>query len=438
MDIRSPTGSAKSQSPSDSVILTPFKERALEEQRLRDKLILSLTPGLKRQHEVRASVEPLNNDIFEIRSYLQDLSSALASRGAKNLTSQLLQSHSDVDDIDNVEVQADNETESDVIQDRSFNSRSNTFNKADQSILGKEIEQLKNAKADTSPVKRHVDTGEDGVQDEGSMDIINSPPREEQLKINDTEQIISEEALPMTLSQQILSKIPKQRVGTKIRKLAPVSINGVTKSVQEHNAIKSQNDIASDQVKNPFVNESPEYEQPIPETFDVDMEPNFPPDTYDMGPDLPIENNSDRNLVASPESRIRQWDEGQNIVVSPPLKPTSYYELDESINLQQKIKPIGIKKLQDMFQNFMKSNDIKIRDKTWKTMQDVSSTIVQKMANDFDNGSGLLIPKRTKIIELLQKYQVIPLDATDSEIFAICSPYLTVEEMNELEMDWFG
>ncbi|KAG0672323.1 hypothetical protein C6P45_003007 [Maudiozyma exigua] len=437
MDIRSPLGSAKSPDPSDSVILTPFKERALEEQRLRDRLILSLTPGLKRQHEVRASVEPLNNDIFEIRSYLQDLSSALASRGAKNLTSQLLQSHSDVDDIDNVEGQTNNETESDEIQDRSFNSRANTFNNADESILGKEIEQLKNARANTSPVKRHIDTDEGGVQDEGSMDIIDSPTREEQVKINDTEQGMSEEALPMTLSQQILSKIPRQRVGTKIRKLEPVSINGVTNPAKEHTAIKSQNDITSDHVKNPFVNDSPQYEQPIPTTFDIDMEPNFPADTDDMGPDLPIEN-SDYNLIASPESRIRQRDEGQNVVVSPPLQPTSYYGSDELINFQQKIKPLGIKKLQDIFQNFMRSNDIKIRDKTWKTIQDASSTIVQKMANDLDNGSGLLIPKRTKIIELLQKYQVIPLDATDSEIFAICSPYLTVEEMNELEIDWFS
>lgn len=431
MDTRSPARSVMSLDPSESVILTPFKERALEEQRLRDNLILSLTPGLKRQPEVQASVAPLNNDIFEIRSYLQDLSSALASRGAKNLTSQLLQSHSDVEDV---EVQQNNESESDIIQNRSFNDRVNTFNIADASILGKEIEQLKNAETETPSVKRSADTEKDEVQDEGSMDIINSPQVEEQAGVN--VENISQEVAPMTLSQQILAKIPKQRIGTKIRKLEPVSINGAPKNIE------LENDITKDPVRNPFVNEpineSPEYQQPIPETFDVDMEPNFPPETDYMGPELSSENNNDSNNVVSTEDRIRQWDEGQNLVVSPMIQPTSHYEMDESFNQPSKIKPLGIKKLQDMFQNFLRSNDIKVKDKSWKTLQEVSSMIVRTMNNDLDNGNGLIIPKRTQIIEMLQKYQIISLNATDSEIFAICGSYLTVEEMNELEMDWFS
>lgn len=435
MDTRSPTRSVRSLDPSESVILTPFKERALEEQRLRDNLILSLTPGLKRQPEVQASVAPLNNDIFEIRSYLQDLSSALASRDAKNLTSQLLQTHSDdEDDIDNFEVQQNDENENEIIQNKSFNDRINTFNTADSSMLGKEIEELKNVNTETPSIKRPVNTEEEEVQDEGSMDIINSPQLEEQ--VDTTLESISQENVPMTLSQQILAKIPKQRIGPKIRKLEPVYINGVS------TAPDLGNDIVKDLVRNPFVNEpineSPEYQQPIPETFDVDMEPDFPPQTDDMGSELPIENNNNYNNVVSPEDRIRQWDEGQNLVVSPMIQPTSNYEMDESIDQLPKIKPLGIKKLQDMFQNFLTSNDIKLKDKTWKALQEVSSTIVRTMASDLDNGSGLIIPKRTKIIEMLQKYQVIPLDATDSEMFAICSSYLTVEEMNELEMVWFG
>ncbi|CAB4256226.1 similar to Saccharomyces cerevisiae YFR046C CNN1 Kinetochore protein of unknown function [Maudiozyma barnettii] len=439
MEITSPNRSDGSLEPSESVILTPFKERALEEQRIRDNLILSLTPGLKRQSEVQASVAPLNNDIVEIQSYLRDLSSALASRGGgKNLTSQLLSHTVGQDSSASFNNNHGNDNNPELfnteIQDSSFNIRVNTFNNADDSLLGQEIRELNELTQETpsdEPVPQsRLDT------DYVGHNVIESPSNGNNTKSIEVE--IEQDNSPMTLSQQILSRIPKQRSGAKIRKLEPVRIGGIMAPSTTNNI-----DLRKDTVKNPFVTEShprlePEPElDPIPfndkdklETFDIDMEPSLP-----HIPESP-ESDTHKNYISNPISKYEESPQREfNIPDSPHFENNDVFE---EPTIQADIKPIGIRQLHDLFDNFLILSNIKLKNKSWKALQEASSQLLKQFTTNLDNGNGLIVPKRTKIIDMLQKYDVVSLNASESEIYRLCSPYLTIEEMNELEMEWFG
>lgn len=68
---------------------TPFRERAVEERRLRDELALSATPGLKRRLEPWNDASRVRREPEELKSYLRDLSAVLALQEGKNLTQVL-------------------------------------------------------------------------------------------------------------------------------------------------------------------------------------------------------------------------------------------------------------------------------------------------------------------------------------------------------------
>lgn len=67
---------------------TPFRERALEERRLKEELMRSATPGLKRRRGIGGRVR---EDPVELKSYLRDLSAVLALQDRRNLTSVLME-----------------------------------------------------------------------------------------------------------------------------------------------------------------------------------------------------------------------------------------------------------------------------------------------------------------------------------------------------------
>ncbi|QLG74609.1 hypothetical protein HG535_0G04920 [Zygotorulaspora mrakii] len=71
----------------ESPVSTPFKERALEEQKWRDQMILNVTPGLKKRSEKDDLLfSKIGSDPDALRTYLRDLSSVLVSQQKKNLT----------------------------------------------------------------------------------------------------------------------------------------------------------------------------------------------------------------------------------------------------------------------------------------------------------------------------------------------------------------
>lgn len=70
-----------------SEIRTPFRERALEEQRLKDEILIRSTPGYRKLTSTSVkSHDILNKDPNEVRSFLQDLSQVLARKSQGNDT----------------------------------------------------------------------------------------------------------------------------------------------------------------------------------------------------------------------------------------------------------------------------------------------------------------------------------------------------------------
>lgn len=70
-----------------SEIRTPFRERALEEQRLKDEILIRNTPGYRKLLSASTkSHDILNKDPDEVRSFLQDLSQVLARKSQGNDT----------------------------------------------------------------------------------------------------------------------------------------------------------------------------------------------------------------------------------------------------------------------------------------------------------------------------------------------------------------
>lgn len=70
-----------------SEIRTPFRERALEEQRLKDEVLIRNTPGYRKLLSASTkSHDILNKDPNEVRSFLQDLSQVLARKSQGNDT----------------------------------------------------------------------------------------------------------------------------------------------------------------------------------------------------------------------------------------------------------------------------------------------------------------------------------------------------------------
>ncbi|QLL33067.1 hypothetical protein HG536_0D05890 [Torulaspora globosa] len=70
---------------------TPFRERAIEERRLKDELLRSATPGLKRRPESWIDESRVREDPVELKSYLRDLSAVLALQERRNLTNVLME-----------------------------------------------------------------------------------------------------------------------------------------------------------------------------------------------------------------------------------------------------------------------------------------------------------------------------------------------------------
>ncbi|QLQ80041.1 hypothetical protein HG537_0D00410 [Torulaspora globosa] len=70
---------------------TPFRERAIEERRLKEELLRSATPGLKRRPGPWSREGRVLEDPVELKSHLRDLSAALALQEGRNLTNVLME-----------------------------------------------------------------------------------------------------------------------------------------------------------------------------------------------------------------------------------------------------------------------------------------------------------------------------------------------------------
>ena len=433
MDVRSPERAV--QSPGDSVILTPFKERALEEQRRRDSLILSLTPGLRRRNEVQASVAPLNNDKIEVRTYLRDLSSALASRdGGRNLTQALLSTSGAAAEEEDMEEEPAH----------GFNTSVNSFNAAQGSFLeGIRFPGHEEIAVETASVVQSAEPTRSNVQ---SPELGESVAQSAEPAVSPTHSSTPERnILPLTLSQQILAEAPRLRSGAKIRKLEPVYIPGV--SAKSGGAAQGPGDVQStveEPMDAPIRRDVPE---PLPEETQEPLPTNAQeslPNPFVNTNNVPVaESGADTNIpdfnMDMPDFDM-DMDDGNDapgtVHLPAPITQSDVYTAPLALS---KVHPVSQAQLHRTLDAFTTSHSIRLGSQAWKALGAASVPVLEAMARGLDDtGSGIVVPSQANIRQLLERYGCLDRGSSSNELFALCASHLASEDLAALERLCFG
>lgn len=430
MDVRSPERAV--QSSGDSVILTPFKERALEEQRRRDSLILSLTPGLRRRNEVQASVAPLNNDKIEVRTYLRDLSSALASRdGGRNLTQALLSTSGAAAEEEDMEEEPAH----------GFNTSVNSFNAAQGSFLegirspGREEIAVETGSVVQSPepTRGIVQSPEPGESVAQSAEATVSPTHSSETQERNT--------LPLTLSQQILAEAPRLRSGAKIRKLEPVYIPGV--SAKSGGAAQGSDDVQST-VDEPIRRDVPESlpeetQEPLPTNTQESL-----PNPFVNTNNVPVaESGADTNIpdfnMDMPDFDMDLDDGNEAPGTAPLAAPITQSDVYTAPLPLSKVHPVSQAQLHRTLDTFTTAHSIRLGSQAWKALGAASVPVLEAMARGLDDtGSGIVVPSQANIRQLLERYGCLDRGSSSNDLFALCASHLASEDLAALERLCFG
>ncbi|CAR31079.1 hypothetical protein ZYGR_0P03850 [Zygosaccharomyces rouxii] len=309
---------------SDFLATTPFRERALQEQRLKEELLSSATPGWRRKSPER-HVDAISKDPSEVKEYLRDLSSVLVSQG-RNLTSFLAEQVSTQDD------QADTE--------------------------------IKSSPKEPTPQKPHY-----------------------------------------SIAESVLSQLESGIRKPKIRKIDGLVIKDKARTPFQEDHLPERQMSLQESVRSPSV-----VEESIP----------IPEDDYEDEP--LVENGLDPSPLAS-----------------APIESPQGFESDQSSvdSEPETVDPLNITRLKHSLGQFMNENDIKLGQGSWRSLQDASVTLVERLAKHFTEEDRKIVLDRQSILKMLEQFEIVPLRATNDDIFEMCCKYLPLEDLNELEMGLF-
>lgn len=315
---------------------TPFRERALQEQKLREELLLSETPGLQRRTPAR-HLETISRKPSEVKEYLRDLSSVLVSQG-RNLTSFLTEQAS---------IKDETETQTPDIKDETTREAL--------------IKQSSDPFDPTSPEKPHH-----------------------------------------SIADTVFSQLETKRHKPKIRKIDDVVIKDIVKPEEQP---ERQAELLSD----------PKTPTEVGSSLSV--------------PELPFQDELPTQDVLKESVQPRQVRE---------VIPGSDESSDSGEDLApEEVEPLTITKLKLALGLFMNQNDIKFGPGAWRTLQDSSTALMRELAKKFSQDGGRLVVDRQNLLNTLQLYEIIPFNASNEELFELCTKYLPLERLNELEMDLF-
>ncbi|CCD23656.1 centromere-binding protein CNN1 NDAI_0B06250 [Naumovozyma dairenensis CBS 421] len=478
-------------SDNNSEIITPFKERALEEQRIKEQLLLSATPGLRRRLEIQSTFEPLATDPNEIKSYLRDLSSALLSQG-KNLTKLLNEEVVSIDD-------KSSGGELGIEQER-------VLSRLPSNVTDSEAKELHNIQA--GQILRSDSTSELGHQEPVDNKLFEMEKKQslEGNQITPLKRSL-EEKKTSTLSEAVFSQLREVPSRPKIRKIKPVFIEGLeVSSIQEANSdiekqteieeaknsatIHADNDNKKDASKvdkilsneedrpsNDFLvehhNESIVQNDQIMDNDDnmnyndnrlsspepIGIEPSPFVDSYAIKqPVFPQsefkipKNNFLNNSVPNPSLSRKlsnnipklTYDKYSAIPWSNKNDSKSDIFEDTNMSIEKKLIenqiPMGalsINELQETFSNFLEKENIKLKPYTWTALQGISQQVLRRLIKIFRDDRNSLVVNFESMKEILYKYGIISPNATNDDIFDILCDYLPLEGLNEIEMMLF-
>lgn len=317
---------------------TPFRERAVQEQKLREELLSRGTPGLQKKSPARGA-ESISQNPNEVKEYLRDLSSVLVTQG-RNLTSFL--------------------TEQALIKDEEAEETEET-----------EVRQA------------------------------SSPPIEWKGK--------SLESAQHSIADAVFSQLEAKRHKPKIRKLDTV-------------VIKDIEGFGKPSVKR---SEWQSRWSPGPRT-PTKIEDSLPVQEVGIQDDLPMLDSVEESKDHPLASRGNSVD-----LVSDGSDQSSEKSAADTI------EPLTITKLKLLLGPFMSQNGINFGAGSWRTIQDLSVTLMQEMSRKLSEDHGKIVVNRQNILKMLELYEIVPLNATNEDLFELCSRYLPLENLNELEMALF-
>ncbi|CCK70042.1 centromere-binding protein CNN1 KNAG_0D02930 [Huiozyma naganishii CBS 8797] len=312
-----------------SEVITPFKERALEEQRLRETLLLSLTPGLQRRVGYQDSLRPLQENPRDTRLFLRDLSLALEARDRRqNLASKLGDALKDTDDEDD-----------------------------------QEQDQLREIVQFSPPGSPRTSARSDQQTEEGDVESRMDEAVEPEVRTTES---------PKRLSQLIFSQLKGLERATKVRKIEPINIADV--------------DPGS---RNTQTNFGPQT--PLHYSSQIGHDPVTDDNPASVGPNA---------TTPSPETQIRHDDASLHY-------DDAAYEIPESVTPAFKHSP------------------------AWNGRVSVTPDSRKPMRGSHD------VPNWDGVIAYLSRYTTVPRDVSIRDVYELCCQYMTLEQMNKLDREWF-
>lgn len=364
----------------ESDIVTPFKGRALEEQRLRDALLLSTTPGLKRRLEIQSSIAPLHNNANDIKLYLRDLSSALALQG-KNLMNKL------------------GEEETKPLEEERLlleMSQPDTIIKA-------------------TPKRQYHMSGEfDDVSDINSLQ-----------KPGALHEIEPEE--PKTLSQLVFSQLKDVRKSTKIRKLEPINIRDVSSTDRPGFGEDHDQNIVASIIENPFetdgLSPQPNFSnEPSEATQNESIQVGSPIDKYESSPQftMPIDIEADNIPIQSEHSKSM-------------FSNHRTHEKEKTIPEQNNIPTdkITVETLKILYNNYILQDHPHLKDRLKQELNTVTSRIIEHILQ------RKKYPDIRSILKFMTQKDLFPKTIDMDKLFEVCCNLLPLEDLTELENEWF-
>ncbi|GCF00237.1 hypothetical protein ZYGM_002814 [Zygosaccharomyces mellis] len=314
---------------SDFVATTPFRERALQEQRLKEELLSSATSGW-RERSPKKRVDGISKDPNEVKDYLRDLSSVLVSQG-RNLTSVLTERASTQEDQTDTEVK--------------------------------------------------------------------SPPKQ-----------LTSQKSQHSIAETVLSQLESGIQRPKIRKIDGLVIRDIERASFPENYPLERQTSSPATLKSPF-----------------SVDENIPVQENALQDEVPVETGLDpAHQVAAPSGSPADFG-----------SPLSIESDQSSIESEpETVDPLNIVHLKHSLGQFISANGIRLGQGSWRTLQDTSVSMVERLANYFIEDEKIVIDRQS-ILKMLEQLEIMPLRANNDDIFEMCCKYLPLEELNELEMALF-
>lgn len=394
----------------DSMMLTPFRGRAIEENRLRQAFRMSVTPGLKRRLQTQRSHSSWRSNPNELRLFISDMSESRYSNSGKNLMGQLQMASGENSELQQIIPYSEHDLSKSNIEQSVATPRKN-------------IE-------DSNPTissKSDLPTETKGDSNKEYGNATNNDSKNPPKRLSD-----------LIFSQ--LKVVPRE---VKIRKLEPLKIQDVglkpLADVDDNNINNNNNN--NNNTGFIFNNDSLPFE--LPRT-PLTVQPIYTDDNIL----LPMSDNNDNNTVdnaAAPMDidnvRMENFEEDNSQNTNGYDKDPDIidHEYERSFTFGQTTPHTDNEEAELLaYLDADKGNSHSSND----TKNNGSETIdtVTKIRHLLIRPDGTFETDFDKIITFLNNNQMIMNDSMPSmnEIFEICCQYLDMSEINEIERVWFN